>query len=329
MMTINDFKQKQILFVFLEQEEKISFKNDNIIIKDKEGSTKHQSTCYRLFALFVVGHVCLTSGLLERSQRFGFTIILMSYSMRVYAILPARAEGNVLLRKIQYEYDNLEIGANIVSNKIHNQCANLKKIRHKGEDLKKTIAFMEVYEKQCLVPELNLQEIMGLEGSAARDYFSCLFINHNWQGRKPRVKHDMANCLLDIGYTMLFHVINGLLEMYGFDTYNGVLHRQFYHRKSLVCDFQEPFRPIVDACVLKMLNLGQCREKDFYIKQNQYFLYGKQSIPYIELLQKAILEYKNEIYYYIQAYYRFFVRKKSIENMPFFDLEKKDVISKL
>lgn len=60
-MTINDFSKKQILFAFLNLGEKLSFKNDNIIIKDKNGKVKHQSTCYRLFAVFIVGHITITT----------------------------------------------------------------------------------------------------------------------------------------------------------------------------------------------------------------------------------------------------------------------------
>ena len=135
------------------------------------------------------------------------------------------------------------------------------------------------------------------------------------------MKQDIVNCLLDIGYTILFNVINALLEMYGFDVYVGILHREFFHRKSLVCDLEEPFRPIIDAALLKALNLGQIDEKDFWKNQNQYILTWKNSAKYVEIFIKAILEYKNEIFIYIQSYYRAFMRKKAPEEFPIFDLE--------
>lgn len=72
MISTKDFEYKQILFVLLEEGEKVSFKNDNIIILNKEGKIKHQSTCYLLFALFVSGHICVTSGLLERAKKIRF-----------------------------------------------------------------------------------------------------------------------------------------------------------------------------------------------------------------------------------------------------------------
>ena len=55
MMSSRDFECKQLAFVFTNDEEKISFKNDNLVITDKDGKVKHQSTCYRLFALFICG----------------------------------------------------------------------------------------------------------------------------------------------------------------------------------------------------------------------------------------------------------------------------------
>ena len=57
------------------------------------------------------------------------------------------------------------------------------------------------------------------------------------------------------------------IELFGFDTYVGVLHREFFHRKSLVCDLVEPFRPIIDSSLIKALNLGQIHEDDFYVDQ--------------------------------------------------------------
>lgn len=321
-MSTKDFEHKQVIFAMLNEGEKISFKNDNIVIRKEDNSIKLQSTCYRLFVLFIAGHFSLTSGLMERARKFSFTIVFLNYYMRPYAVLPAKAEGNVILRRTQYYYDDFDVGAYIISNKIHNQNFLLKKIRNKSEDLKKIISLMEVYEKSVLVPGLSLQEIMGVEGVAARGYFEQLFREHDWTARRPRVKHDAINCLMDIGYTILFNLVNAMLELFGFDTYVGVLHREFFHRKSLVCDIVEPFRPIVDASLIKALNLGQIHEDDFYVDQGQYFIGGKNAVPYIKIMLDALLEYKNEMFLYVQSYYRAFVRQKAIDQFPVFYMER-------
>lgn len=321
MMSTRDFEYKQIAFVFTSRGEKISFKNDNLLVSDADGNTKHQSTCYRLFLLFICGDYSITSGLLERANKFGFNIVLMTPNLRITKIIPSKAEGNVLLRKKQYAYDKTDIAAHVIANKIRNQNALLKKKRQKSEDEKEAIKKLKQFEKDVMQPNLSVQEIMGIEGISAKIYFKSLFQNYNWSARRPHTKHDITNCLMDIGYTILFNVVNALLEMYGFDVYVGILHTQFFHRKSLVCDLEEPFRPIIDEAIIKALNLSQVHEKDFWKNQEQYILPWKNSAPYIELFIKAIMEYKNEIFIYIQSYYRAFMRNKPVADFPTFEFE--------
>ena len=244
----------------------------------------------------------------------------MTPNLRITAIMPAKAEGNVLLRKKQYEYKDSCIGAYIISNKIHNQCAVLKKKRNKSQNEKDAIKNLETYEKEVLKPGLSTAEIMGLEGMSAKLYFKTLFSEYDWKAREPRAKRDKINTLMDIGYTILFNFVNALLEMYGFDVYVGVLHTQFFHRKSLVCDLEEPFRPIVDRTIVKALNLGQINDKDFWKNQNQFILPWKNSKKYIGILLEAIMAYKSEIFIYLQSYYRAFIRNKPVEEFPVFDL---------
>ena len=145
-MSTRDFEHKQIIFAMLNEGEKISFKNDNLVIRREDHSIKLQSTCYRLFVLFIAGHFSLTSGLMEKVRKFSFTIVFLNYYMRPYAILPAKAEGNVILRRTQYYYEDFDIGAYIISNKIHNQNFLLKKIRNKTENLKATISITKETE---------------------------------------------------------------------------------------------------------------------------------------------------------------------------------------
>ena len=53
MISLPDFKQKQIAFIYLNHGEKLGINNDNIVVKDKDKKIIHQSTCYKLFCLFI------------------------------------------------------------------------------------------------------------------------------------------------------------------------------------------------------------------------------------------------------------------------------------
>lgn len=317
MLSAPDFKQKKIIVALLSHGERLSFKNDNIIIKDDE-KIKHQSSCYRLFALFIVGHITVTTGLLQRAKRFGFSIVMLTHGLIPYGSWLAKAEGNVLLRKKQYNHQGNELAQHLIANKIEQQIKALKKIRKKSQSIKNAINNLTKYKNRMPDDELDLQEILGIEGIASRVYFRNIFDNIEWKGRKPRAKPDITNLLLDIGYTQLFHFMDALLNLYGFDTYQGIYHQVFYQRKSLVCDLVEPFRPLVDQQIRKAWNLSQINEEDFSFINGQYRLFGKQSQPYITLLLQALLEHKEEIFLYVQSYYRAFIRDKPTDQFPVF-----------
>ena len=224
MIDRTDFIKKQIVFYFPGQGDRMSFQNDNIVIKDKDKKTKFQATCYRIFLIFVVGDTTITTGLLSRAKKFGFSLCLMNRNMKMYQFIGARMEGNTLLRKRQYDYQEMKVGRFIILNKIENQRAALMNLRNKNELLLEAIEKLDEHIEKLKGPELDLNKIMGIEGSAARTYFPQMFNNVKWKGRKARIKCDYINASLDIGYTILFNIIDALLNVYGFDEYYGVWH---------------------------------------------------------------------------------------------------------
>lgn len=320
MLTAPDFKEKQIVFAILSHGERLSFKNDNVIITGKDG-VKHQSSCYRLFSLIIVGHISITSGLLMRSKKFGFSIVLMSYGLVPYGMWMAGAEGNVMLRQKQYHYNKLEIAQYLVHAKINQQIQNLKLIRQKGEPLKDAISNLSEYQNKIFNSSIELHDLLGIEGMASKVYFKNYFGDIGWSGRKPRVKHDTINVLLDIGYTQLFYLMEALLNLYGFDIYKGYYHQVFYQRKSLVCDMVEPFRPWVDRRIRKAYRLNQVHEDDFLIKNSQFRLFGNNAKPYLAFLLKNLLKQKNTMFYFVQSFYRSFMQEKEINEYPKINLE--------
>jgi CRISPR-associated endonuclease Cas1 len=321
MISRTEFVEKQIVFVFPAKGDTISFLNDNLVVKDAKGKTKLQSTCYLILSVFIVGYSSITGGLMARAKKFGFSIVFMSQNLKVYSVLNGGVEGNTLLRRKQYEYSGFEIAGRLVSNKIDNQIRLLKGIRKKDDSMRSVITQLEDYSAQVRNSVFSCQELMGREGCSSKLYFPEVFKEANWVSRRPRVKFDTVNCLLDIGYTLLFNYCEAILSLFGFDLYVGVLHREFYNRKSLVCDIIEPFRPIIDRAIRKAYNLGQVKEDDFYVDQHQYFLFGKKAVPYIGLLMNAIFEYKEEMFCFVQSYYRAFIRSLPVEQFPYFELK--------
>ncbi len=322
MLSLPDFREKNIVVCFATEGQKISFRNDNLLIKDKEDETVLQATCHKIFSVWLVGGITITSGILERSRKFGFSIYLLSYGHKLYGVWGSATEGNFLLRQKQYEYEDLGIARHLVRNKIANQAVLLKTIRGKSTDLKEAIASLTEYELQSATAT-DLQTLLGLEGVAARLYFNHWFGEIGWKGRKPRAKIDIINTTLDIGYTYLFNIMECMLNLYGFDLYRGVYHRCFYQRKSLVCDLVEPFRCIIDRQVKRAYGLKQLQADDFRESKGQFFLKTEKNKDYTRWLIQSILEHKEDIFSYVQEYYRCFMRGKPMEEYPVFRVESK------
>ena len=319
MITAPDFEKKQVVFVFFNEGEKMSILNDNFVIRREDGSIKLQCTCYRLFLVFAVGNFSITSAVIQRAKKFGFFIACMTAGFHVYSIIGAVKDGNTLLKKRQYEYSDNDIGVHIIKNKIKNQRDILMLNRNKTDDIKESIYKIDKY-LSLLNCGMTLSEIMAYEGLSAKIYFRSHFDNVLWNGRKPRLKQDYVNSALDVGYSILFTFIDCLVECYGFDTYVGVLHRQFYMRKSLVCDLVEPFRVIIDVQVKKGINLKQIKSDDFKIINNQYKLKYDKSAKYVKFFMDAIINEKDRIFGYIQSYYISFMKGLFADDFPFFSI---------
>ena len=319
MLDVNDFSKKQILVYRPTVGDKISYSNDNIVIKSSDGNIKYQQTCFRIFMLLVIGDCTLTTGIIRRAKKFGFAICFMTISFRIYGILNAGMEGNTRLREKQYLYSDIAIGRHLIINKIDNQLRTLKKIRKKTPYDKEGISILEGYiYKLSNMERIERDELLSIEGNAAKVYFSRLFSNSGWNGRKPRIKVDYINALLDIGYTALFNLIDAILEVFGFDIYKGVLHTNFYMRKSLVCDIMEPFRPIIDWKIRTGINLGQFKQNDFIQIDNKWQLEYKNSSRYLAVFIEELVGYKEEIFIYIRTYYRNFMKDRNVSEYSFF-----------
>jgi len=319
MMSYPDFSYKQIAVHFAGGHgEKVKFHADNIWIEDKEGTVLFQHSCHRLFALFIVGEISLTSIVIAKAVAFEFPVILMNRNFRVTAKFNCAAEGNTLLRRKQYRGENnMAIAKALIGQKIANQATLLECLRSPSADDKEAIKSLKEIN---LSPALHVQELMGLEGTASKTFFTAYFRPLSWTRRAPRCRHDIYNLLLDIGYTYLFHFMEALLSLYGFDPYCGVHHTFFYQRKSLVCDMVEPFRCIIDRRIRKAHNLRQIDESDFFVKDGEWNLAYKEQEKYIRLFFKDILEEKQKLFLFVQTYYRWFVRDKPMEQFPVYQI---------
>lgn len=321
MLSRPDFMAKQILFIESDNSKKLRLKNSNLVLVDENNKIVLQHPCSKIFMVFILGEFSITSVLIKNVKKYAVPIVFLNYNLKPYFSIIPDNKGNFLLRKKQYSNSNdLEIAKHIISNKVKNQISLMNSLRYKTVKEKDNISNIKGLFKQIDHTQ-NSQELLGVEGTASKLFFETYFKNLDFNGRKPRCKDDIFNLLLDIGYYYLFNFIEANLELYGFDIYCGFYHKLFFQRKSLVCDLVEPFRCIIDRRIRKSFNLKQINKDDFYFKNGQFYVKRDFNKKYSQLFLKEILQQKEKIFLYIQAYYRSFIKGKGIDSFPVFNIE--------
>lgn len=204
-------------------------------------------------------------------------------------------KGNVLLRKKQYKSSDekeyqLSIAKNCIIAKILNSRHILQRaIRdHKSEvdfeKLESVIKYLQTVLRNLEEVD-NIDSLRGIEGDAAKLYFSVLdeLILHQkedfyMKSRNKRPPKDNFNAILSFLYTMLAHDVQSALESVGLDPYVGFLHQDRPGRASLALDLMEELRAyLADRLALSLINRKQINSKGFTIKENGAVLMDKDT----------------------------------------------------
>ena len=121
----------------------------------------------------------------------------------------------------------------------------------------------------------NLDSLRGVEGEAARQYFSGLNLlvrpdqraGFAMDGRTRRPPRDRFNAMLSFLYAMWMNDCRSALEAAGLDPQVGFLHTLRPGRASLALDLMEEFRPWADRLTLTLINRGQLNADSFVLRE--------------------------------------------------------------
>jgi len=200
---------------------------------------------------------------------------------RFLARVQGPVSGNVLLRREQYrQADDMDISAQIAKSVLTGKLANCRTVLqralrdHSGkldaEDVREASKKIS-YSLERIQQNLPLNVLRGIEGEAARTYFSVfdhLIISQKedfiFRDRNRRPPLDNVNCLLSFLYTLVLHDVRSSLESVGLDPSVGFLHRDRPGRPGLALDMMEEFRPfLADRLTLSLINMNQVQKKGF------------------------------------------------------------------
>ncbi len=256
-------------------------KEGETIIVEREQQKVLQLPVHTLGGIVCFGNVLCSPFLLGFCAEHDISISFLTEYGSFLASVRGPVSGNVLLRREQYRIaDNSEksakIAANIVTGKLMNSRLVMNRaIRDHGDKIdiatirRASSSIYRLIEELALA--VDLDEIRGIEGMAASEYFAVfnqLIVDQkedfvfNERNRRPPL--DPVNALLSFIYTLLVHDVRSALETVGLDPTVGFLHRDRPGRPGLALDLMEEFRPVIaDRLVLSLINRRQVAPNGF------------------------------------------------------------------
>lgn len=183
------------------------------------------------------------------------------------------------IRRRQLEVTNDERGLKLVKEwvaaKMKYNEEILKRLKHtrpeQEQALLPAVAEIEKYRTKLLhlggLIDEQRETILGLEGMAARTYFTAIsqILPTEWRfvERSHRPAKDPFNCTLNYAYGVLYSLVERACILSGLDPYVGILHTDNYNKRSFVFDLIEPFRGHADEVVIFLFTKRKMRSDYF------------------------------------------------------------------
>lgn len=220
---------------------KLDLKLGFLVVRKEETTKVHLSEIHTL--LIESTAVSITAALLSELVERKIKVIFCNDKCNPCAeLLPYYGSHDCSLKiKTQIEW-NEQIKAaawtQIIAEKIRQQ-------KHLLELNKNT---REALMLSKYLDELELADVTNREGHAAKVYFNGLF------GLSfTRSQISPINAALNYGYTILLSAFNREITAAGYLTQLGLFHGNRFNPFNLASDLMEPFRPLVDKEVLKIM----------------------------------------------------------------------------
>ncbi|MDP8204431.1 MAG: CRISPR-associated endonuclease Cas1 [Candidatus Tenebribacter mawsonii] len=223
----------------------------------------------RISSIVISNAAQITTDAIQMALEYNIDIVFLDKYGTPYGRLwlPKLGSTTYIRRRLLEIYQNdtgLEFVKYWIGRKTDNQLKFLKEILKKrphlqmGNKIEEIVRLKEQLVQIKDVLSKTAYRILGIEGNISRVYFQTLSAllpkKYNFHGRSSRPAKDPFNAFLNYGYGVLYSKIEKALIIAGLDPYIGLLHTDNYNKKSLVFDFIEPYRTLIDEPVFYLFS---------------------------------------------------------------------------
>jgi CRISPR-associated protein Cas1 len=225
----------------------------------------------------VYGNVQVTAQAVRSLIERDIDIFYFTYGGWLVGMTTGLPTKNVMLRIRQTAraaQGDVDVARRMIAGKIRNGRVLL---RRNGGDAVATVVDQLGRLASAAEEATSTATLLGIEGTAARLYFSALprLVNRvdelpgppftGLRNRRPPT--DAMNCLLSFCYSLLVKDMTAACLAVGFDPYIGLYHRPRFGRPALALDLAEEFRPLLaDSVAVTLVNNREIAASDFLVR---------------------------------------------------------------
>ncbi len=238
---------------------------------------EEQTIPFKLMDILILNHRATlhTKDILKLTDN-NISILVISYNNDKFSIINSANTKNAEVKLAQYNSlkAKIDFAKYFIKNKL---------ITHR-EQLKVHNIEVDITSKiKQLESAVEINEIMGIEGSFAREYFQYFFTllpaNLHKSKRSKQPPKDPVNALLSYWYSLYYNVISVQLISYGFECGLGYLHTPFRTHNALASDLLELFRASINQAVISIFTNELLSIEDFSKKGGVYLKYeGRKKV---------------------------------------------------
>jgi CRISPR-associated protein Cas1 len=276
--------------------------------------TSRRISPQRISSIIISNAAQITTDAIQLALEYNIDILFLNQFGDPYGRIwfPKLGSTTFIRRKLLEIYtkdEGLVFVKHWINRKINNQIEFLKLLLSKRPEHKqifsKNISQIENQLKSLVSIEGLLKEnsnrILGIEGNISRIYFSTLSKLlpkiHQFEKRSSRPAKDAFNAFLNYGFGILYGKVERALIIAGLDPYIGLLHSDNYNKKSLVFDFIEQYRILIEKPVFYLFSRRKVKNDLYDEIKNGVTLNEAGKKFFVPILMESfdeIIRYRNK-----------------------------------
>lgn len=250
------------------------------VLKVKQKDTVLLSVpLHHLHGIVIFGISSVSPSLMQKCLQRGICVSYLTSNGRFLGMVSGSYSGNILMRSQQFARSRdekfcLHLAKAFIAGKIQNsRQLLLRSARENGDEKEEALLRNSAAELASSIKNIasvaTLDELRGIEGDAAKKYFSalnyCIKKNRSafeFEKRTRRPPRSRINALLSFAYSLITNDCVSACQASGLDPFCGFFHTLRPGRPALALDLVEELRPFADRFVLTLINRMQIQPED-------------------------------------------------------------------